>query len=183
MKLTLLSNILPRLGHPGNILVMNSKADIGLLDFGQTKRFSEQNRLGFAKLVDAMSKRNSDEISSSLRNLGIFVEHIPQKQSKCLRESKYLTPEQKLTGTMFDTAKVPGVSEDPFSETSALRFGSVSSFPKELFFLLRTMQILRGICSATSNADYSIIDSWAHLARAELRKSPQVQQNVGRQKF
>jgi len=164
-------------GHPGNILVMNSRMDIGILDFGQTKRFSEESRLGFARLVDAMARRKSSEIGMALENLGIKVEHVPmtKKLKSKNRKSRLLTPEFKLAYTMFDTAVLDGVSDNPFSDESALRSGSVSSFPKDLFFLLRTMQILRGICKVTSNSDYSVISSWASLAKAEIKRAPPVQ--------
>lgn len=80
-----------------------------------------------------------------------------------------LTSAEKLAYTMFDTAEYEGVSSNPFSDESALRSATVTELPKELFFLLRTMQIMRGICAATGNADFSLAKSWAPVARTAVK--------------
>lgn len=161
----------PRAGHPGNILVRNSNVDIGLLDFGQTKRFSNERRVAFARLVDAMSRKDARDIRSGLEGLGINV--VPaggkERDKRARRKRSVLTVEEELAYTMFDTASVPGVSDNPFSDDSALRSASVKKLPKDLVFLLRTMQLLRGISMATFNADYSIVSYWGNIARAEMK--------------
>lgn len=146
--------------------------DIGLLDYGQTKRFSEQRRLEVVRLVDAMARKDSKAIAEGLEELGISIKKVGRLARGRNRKPKSLTVEEKLAYTMFDTAAVPGVSDNPFAGDSALREGSVEKIPKDLVFLLRTMQILKGICRATSNSDFSIISSWRDLARMELRNAP-----------
>lgn len=91
------------------------------------------------------------------------------RENKRLHKKKSLTSAEKLAYTMFDTAEVDGVSSNPFSDESALRTATVTDLPKELFFLLRTMQIMRGICAATGNSDYSLAKTWAPLARAAVK--------------
>lgn len=158
-------------GHPGNILVRNSSVDIGLLDFGQTKRFSNERRVAFARLVDAMSRKDARDIRKGLEGLGINVVPAGEKERRRRAERKRnnLSVEEELAYTMFDTASVPGVSDNPFSEDSALRSASVEKLPKDLVFLLRTMQLLRGISTATFNTDYSIVSCWGNIARAEVK--------------
>lgn len=162
-------------GHPGNILVQNRSIDIGLLDFGQTKRFTNKRRLEFARLVDAMARKDTVLIARSLDGLGISIKEAKSKkgsEKKRVRgANSSLTLEEQLAYTMFDTATVPGVSDNPFADNSALRGGSVENLPRDLVFLLRTMQILKGICKSTFNSDYSIITSWGTMARSELKKS------------
>lgn len=164
------------LGHPGNILITNSKVDIGLLDFGQTKRLSEDQRVWFARLVYAMARKDAHGIIAGMQGLGIKVTPNNSGNNGSLlatksRTGRVLTLEEKLAYTMFDTAAVPGVSDNPFSTESALRSGSVSNLPKDLMFLLRTMQILKGICKATHNDDFSMVETWKKTARNEIRKA------------
>lgn len=158
-------------GHPGNILVRNSKVDIGLLDFGQTKRFSNERRVAFARLVDAMARKDSADIRKGLEGLGISIVAARQKERRRRekRRQSGLSVEEELAYTMFDTASVPGVSDNPFSDNSALRSASVEKLPKDLVFLLRTMQLLRGISVATGNNDFSMVSCWGNIARAEVK--------------
>lgn len=152
--------------HPGNIVILNKRLDIGLLDFGQTKRLSNVQRIGFARLVDAMARKNAKDIEGSMTRLGIIV--VPTNDHNGTSRSP-LTVHEKLAYTMFDTKTVDGVSNNPFAQDSALREASVMELPRDLMLLLRTTQILRGICKATHNDDFSIVDAWAKKARQQIR--------------
>lgn len=56
--------------HPGNLLVLTD-GKLGLIDFGQTKRISEEERLGVARVVAAIGDHSSDRlIADSMRQLG-----------------------------------------------------------------------------------------------------------------
>jgi tRNA A-37 threonylcarbamoyl transferase component Bud32 len=222
--------------HPGNILILNRRVDIGIIDFGQTKCLCDKNRYAFAELVDAMARRHPPSVAAAMASLGIVIEHVPVQIEEHKRrgrsrfqrhrtdESTYannaptavghparataippsvrkslsstsedvsevrqiaktpshgrtgatsaisrLTAAEQLAYTMFDTAEFDGVSSNPFSEKSALRTATVKALPQDLFFLLRTLQIIRGICAATGNADLSVANAWAPLARKALR--------------
>lgn len=157
-------------GHPGNILVTNSKCHIAILDFGQTKQLTEGQRIGFACLVKAMAGKDASGVARYMKALGIETKHNDSGSRK-EKLVKALTLEEKLAYTMFDTAAVEGVSDNPFSSESALREGSISSLPKDLVFLLRTMQILKGICKATGNDDFSMISAWKNAAEREVSKA------------
>lgn len=220
--------------HPGNIIVLDRDLNIGIIDYGQTKRLSNKRRLAFAKLVIAMSQRHARSVADGMNSLGIMIESTPREtrrgkkrasrrvkssaRSGSNKEFEYrsqqggetstqeqltsgpnqpvqtltrversevpssetttgsetiplLTPAEKLAYTMFDTAEVAGVSSNPFADDSALKTATVSELPKELFFLLRTTQILRGICAATGNNDFSIASAWAPIARRALRNA------------
>lgn len=183
------------------MLVTSQNIDIGILDFGQTKRLSRRDRLAFARLIDAIARRNAHGVQVAMSLLGIEV--VPRvassasgerlttytinrtarrkgkaikpivlaESSAVLSYARSLTATEKLAYTMFDTADVPGVSNNPFASDSALRSATIEKFPQELFFLLRTVQILKGICSATYNADFSVANAWAPIARRALRSA------------
>lgn len=121
-----------------------------------------------------MSRKDALGIRRGLEGLGIKVvrSNKPEKRPrKARRKRSDLTIEEQLAYTMFDTAAVPGVSDNPFSEDSALRSATVEKLPKDLVFLLRTMQLLRGISRATFNADFSMVSCWGEIARAEIEDS------------
>ncbi|KAI0557682.1 Protein kinase-like protein [Gracilaria domingensis] len=107
-------------GHPGNIIVRNDRVDIGLLDFGQTKRFSNETRLAFVTLVDAMARKDTTGVATGLEELGIRVGHKPGREKRRGLAKHALTLEEKMAYTMFDTAKIPGVSDNPFGEESTM---------------------------------------------------------------
>jgi hypothetical protein len=225
--------------HPGNILILNRRVDIGLIDFGQTKVLCDKDRYAFAELVDAMARRHPPSVAAAMEALGIAIGRVPvrSKEHRRRRRSQFLgqrmdgnvfasdtptavlnptsvvttspsvrkslsptsgdnakvgqiasislpgrtavtstktsntslTVAEQLAYTMFDTAEFDGVSSNPFSEKSVLRAATVKALPQDLFFLLRTLQIIRGICAATGNADLSVADAWAPVARRALR--------------
>lgn len=154
--------------HPGNVLVTNRMADIALLDFGQTKRFSESTRLQFARFVQAIANRDPLAIEASMKTLGIEVTQmndVPKREFP----GRELTGAEMIAYTAFDTMDVPGVSNNPFSEASALKSVCVNRFPPELFFLMRTVQIIKGICNASGNTDFSITQEWAPIAKRSTK--------------
>lgn len=168
-------------GHPGNIFVTNRKLHIALLDFGQTKRLTETERLRFVFLVNAMVRKDQKGIDDGMAKLGIKIiptpasaRHSHEKDMETPRSQlrkRPLSLGEKFAYTMFDTVAAPGISDNPFSEESALRFGSVSSLPRDLFFLLRTIQIIKGLCKITHNSDFSLAQSWSSIAKRESRKA------------
>lgn len=56
--------------HPGNLMVLDD-GKLGLIDFGQTKRISNKDRLGVARVIEAIgSKKHDSDIANAMRNLG-----------------------------------------------------------------------------------------------------------------
>jgi len=139
-------------GHPGNILVAQG-ARIGLLDYGQSKQLSEQQRKAFARLVLAMHKGNAAKISEVLGELGVVTENA---DASLRTEMAY---------GMFDTrGKV-----DPFDPNTPIKRSAISRFPPDLFFVLRVVQLLRGLAQGMGISDFSSADQWAPFAREALR--------------
>jgi hypothetical protein len=188
-------------------MILNKHLELGILDWGQTKTLTDDQRLGFARLIDAMSRRHGPSVATAMVELGIRVEAVAPSKKALRKRKKQIAMQksliaatlssspataapalsdplsidlptspagalsiwEKMAYTMFDTADVAGLSSNPFSDQSALRSATVKDLPPDLFFVLRTVQILRGICAATGNSDYSIADAWAPAARKALR--------------
>ena len=60
------------------------------------------------------------------------------------------------------------VRVDPFSPDSPIKALAVEHFPGDIFFVLRVMQLLRGLAGAMG-VEHSTARQWAPLARAALR--------------
>lgn len=144
--------------HPGNILICKG-SKVALLDYGQVKDLPDKLRLGYANLVLAIADRDPVRAAESYRELGIDT------VSKCKNEQQELL---RLAETMFDTKLPPGVSMlQPFSEDSSIKKISVEAFPEELFSVLRTVHLLRGL-SVGLGINYSCAEQWRPIAEEAL---------------
>ncbi|RVW27918.1 hypothetical protein CK203_115036 [Vitis vinifera] len=167
--------------HPGNILIckgseasgqyklMQLKAyscyflfppsQVALLDYGQVKDLPDKLRIGYANLILAIADNDPVKASESYRELGI------ETLSNCKDEQNELF---KLAQTMFDTKLPPGVVMlQPFAEDSSIKKVGVQAFPEELFSILRTVHLLRGL-SVGLGINYSCADQWRPIAEEAL---------------
>ncbi|KAJ6375420.1 hypothetical protein OIU77_000410 [Salix suchowensis] len=144
--------------HPGNILICKG-SKVALLDYGQVKDLPDKLRLGYANLVLAIADGNPIRAAESYRELGIGT------LSKCENELQELFT---LAQTMFDTKLPPGVAMlQPFSEDSSIKKVSVETFPEELYSVLRTVHLLRGL-SVGLGINYSCAEQWRPIAEEAL---------------
>ncbi|TYG55585.1 hypothetical protein ES288_D09G285700v1 [Gossypium darwinii] len=144
--------------HPGNILIYKG-SEVALLDYGQVKDLPDQLRLGYANLVLAIADNDPVKAMESYRELGIgTVSNCGNEQQELLR----------LAQTMFDTKLPPGVVMlQPFSEDSSIKKIAVESFPEELFSILRTVHLLRGL-SVGLGINFSCAEQWRPIAEGAL---------------
>ncbi|XP_031092886.1 uncharacterized protein slr0889-like isoform X1 [Ipomoea triloba] len=147
--------------HPGNILICKG-SEVALLDYGQVKDLPENLRLGYANLILAIADNDQVKALQSYRELGINT------VCKCEDELKELL---RLAQTMFDTKLPPGVTMlQPFSEGSSIKKIAVQAFPEELFSVLRTVHLLRGL-SVGLGINYSVAEQWRPLAEEALYRA------------
>ncbi|KAL8140850.1 hypothetical protein V2J09_006871 [Rumex salicifolius] len=144
--------------HPGNILICKD-SDVALLDYGQVKDLPNELRLGYAGLVLAIADNDPQKAEQSYRELGI------KTMTTCKDEQLELL---RLAQTMFDTKLPPGVTMlQPFAEESSIRKIAVKAFPEELFSVLRTVHLLRGL-SVGLGINYSCAEQWRPIAEEAL---------------
>ncbi|KAF3785095.1 putative aarF domain-containing protein kinase [Nymphaea thermarum] len=137
---------------------INPGGKVALLDYGQVKHITNRVRLAYANLVVAMVTDNPLKASESFRELGIGTSECPDGSKELL----------KLARGMFDTKLPPHLKAmTPFSDDSALKKLSVKSFPEELFFVLRTVNLLRGL-SVGLGINYSCAEQWKPIAEEAL---------------
>lgn len=60
---------------------------------------------------------------------------------------------------------------DPFSPDSPIKKLGISHFPPEVFFVLRTIQMLRGLSIGMKLDDFSTAKRWKSLAADALRQT------------
>lgn len=126
------------------------------------KELPDHLRLGYANLVIAIADNNASLALQSFRELGIAT------VAKCKNEQQELL---QLAKTMFDTEMPPGTTTlQPFSEDSSIKKISVEAFPEELFSVLRTVVLLRGL-SVGIGINYSCAQHWRAMAEEALHAS------------
>ncbi|XP_038684417.1 aarF domain-containing protein kinase 1 isoform X2 [Tripterygium wilfordii] len=144
--------------HPGNILICKG-SEVALLDYGQVKDLPDNLRLAYANLIVSLADKNPMRVSESIRELGIGT------FSKCQNEQQEMF---KLAETLFDTKLPPGVTTlQPFAEDSSIKKIAVLAFPEELFSVLRTVHLLRGL-SVGMGINYSCAEQWRPIAEEAL---------------
>ncbi|KAJ8771284.1 hypothetical protein K2173_026461 [Erythroxylum novogranatense] len=155
--------------HPGNILICKD-SKVALLDYGQVKDLPDSLRLGYADLVIAMADNDPARASESFRELGIDT------LSKCVNGEQELL---KLAQTLFDTKLPAGVTMlQPFAEDSSIKKIAVQAFPEELFSVLRTVLLLRGL-SVGLGLNYSCAEQWRPIAEAALYNAGRLKDGCG----
>lgn len=136
------------------LLLGGGKYEIGLLDWGQVKVLSSDVLLKFSTLILALHHRQREGIVDAFLQLQIKVQHPNDHESI-----------EGIAINMFDSRDCPNFTIDPFSPNSAIKRNAVLSMPSDLYFLLRTIQILRGMSKAFGLKDFSLADNWSSYAQ------------------
>ncbi|KAH7619626.1 hypothetical protein Ndes2526B_g06607 [Nannochloris sp. 'desiccata'] len=139
--------------HPGNLMVMKG-GRIGVIDYGQSKRLPDWERAQFARLILALDSGNERAVSKALDNLGVVTE----------RDDTEIKAE--MARGMFDTTgKV-----DPFDPESPIKKMGITTFPADMFFVLRVVQLLRGLQDGMGINDFSSAQQWKPFAEVALKQ-------------
>lgn len=65
----------------------------------------------------------------------------------------------------------PPPQVDPFDKDSPIKQSAISKFPRDMFFVLRVVQLLRGLATGMGVTDFSTAQQWAPLAQ-QVTKPP-----------
>jgi len=123
-RMVLLDGLFQADGHPGNILVMKG-GKIGLIDYGQSKTLPDVYRAAFARLVQALARRDDVlSVSAAVDGLGVVT------------EGDDAALKSELARGMFDTLG----TVNPFDPESPIKRMAIQKFPSDMFFVLRVVQ-------------------------------------------
>ncbi|CAI5513085.1 unnamed protein product [Closterium sp. Naga37s-1] len=146
--------------HPGNLLICPDRK-VALLDYGQTKRLPDSLRLNLARLMLAVADKDMPRVGSLFQALGIRTTRTVFEDPKSFH---------RMSSLMFDTAVSEGVTtSNPFASESTLKRNGIEKFPEDLFFVVRTMQLLRGLAMGMG-LNESLAEQWRPIAQQALKE-------------
>ncbi|KAJ8613110.1 hypothetical protein CTAYLR_004786 [Chrysophaeum taylorii] len=144
--------------HPAN-LVMCSDGRVGLLDFGQTKRFDERLARGCAEVCVAMSSGDIAKLARAIERLAEFDLVNASPATWAL-----------IAYTFFDTRWTPLADVNVYDlDRSVLSSGGFRKNSADAFPLMRVSVLMRGLMTQANVVDQSMIDAWEPYADAYLR--------------
>jgi hypothetical protein len=102
-----------------------------------------------------MDRGDKHGIAAAIKELGIELERDD------------LDMEARMAYGMFDTRG----RVNPFDPQSPIKQMGVSHFPRDLFFVLRVVQLLRGLSTHMGVNDFSSASQWRPFADDALRNA------------
>jgi len=147
--------------HPGNILVdfpteAGKKATIGLIDYGQCKQLTPDERVKIARLILSIAEKESDEeIATKFRTLGIKTKND---------STRFLADFGRLMFGRFESKHL-----DHSWHKELHKEDRVLYFPKELSMVYRTALLLRGLAMSLQY-NPSVGELWRDHALEAIRK-------------
>jgi aarF domain-containing kinase len=150
--------------HPGNILVVqedgkstSTEPKIGLIDYGQCKKLTPNERVKIARLIVSVADDEPDEaVATHFRSLGIQTKND---------STEFLA---KFARLMFGSFK-PEHMDHSWHE-SLHKEDKVIYFPNELSMVYRTSLLLRGLAMSLQ-LNVSVGEQWRHHAQAAIDSS------------
>jgi predicted unusual protein kinase regulating ubiquinone biosynthesis (AarF/ABC1/UbiB family) len=122
--------------HPGNLLV-TSRGELVLLDFGMVSRIPNATRLAMINMVKAAYERNFELLVQATRKLGIVTDSVPQNELAELAEEIF---------RIFDSSHLSATSmqELAFGVMGALKEYPFK-LPQEIIYVMRASSIIEGL--------------------------------------
>ena len=143
--------------HPGNILVQ-SDGSIVFVDFGAVAKLSAEMKNGILQFFQGILKRNNDEISAALQQMGLIALHEDPHQVQQLVDYLYSRFLKQMTVESWNLADIQVSMQDKLDmmvdfskmDISLRELMSTFQIPKDLVLLTRTILLLLGLCTLLS---------------------------------
>mmetsp|Transcript_5827 Transcript_5827/g.10743 ORF Transcript_5827/g.10743 Transcript_5827/m.10743 type:complete len:561 (-) Transcript_5827:18-1700(-) len=154
--------------HPGNILLLPD-GRIGLIDFGQCKRLTDEQRAGLAELFAALaaapaaldaSQAADARIATAFEALGVRTVH---------GDRRFLAFVPRL---MFGSLRPEWLDRSYLKEM--LTRDNIELLPTHVIMAYRASMLLRGLC-LTMQKNVSVADAWGAWAAQWLKLHPEHQ--------
>lgn len=171
--------------HPGNLMCLRD-GRVALIDFGQTKRLSEEWRLSLCDFYRAMGTKNARYIAGAFFGLGIELDIDAPDGMVSLADipDEIVAIIPTYANGLLDTAPMPdGVDLSPFSASSPLQTVGIRKFPAELLMVVRTLGALRALCSVLDVNDVVMSEVFSSAARKGARTRNDVNAEIRRGKI
>jgi ubiquinone biosynthesis protein len=143
--------------HPGNILVQPD-GSIVFLDFGAVAKLSSEMKNGILQFFQGILKRDNDQISAALQQMGLIALHEDTHQVEQLIDYIYSRFLQQLNVASWNLSDIHVEMQDKLDmmvdfskmDISLRELMATFQIPKDLVLLLRTLLLLLGLCTHLS---------------------------------
>jgi ubiquinone biosynthesis protein len=143
--------------HPGNILVQPD-GSIVFLDFGAVAKLSNEVREGILQLVQGILKRDNNQISAALQQMGLIALHEDTHHVEQLVDYLYSHFLKQMTVESWNLSDIHVDMQDKLDamvdfskmDISLQELMATFQIPKDLVLLERTLLLLLGLCTHLS---------------------------------
>lgn len=146
--------------HPGNIILMCDKGipQLGLIDYGQVKEITKEERLHMCKIIIALADDDKDQIVKLMKEAGYQSRDMnPEVIYKYAKVSYDEDTDELTEGKHIQLFLEDIQARDP-----------ITSIPQQFIMVGRTSIMLRGIAHALRQSR-SVAKAWKPLAEKVLK--------------
>ena len=143
--------------HPGNF-ILRGDGKLCILDWGQTKRVSDKERLHMCRLALKMSTEDYNGIAAEVRDHGTVLVEKPTNEALVALTYAYFDTRPSTLAEM----NIMDLENSPFTRNK------ITQNTREGFFAIRGVFLLRGMLS-TCGLQMSMVEHWQDVAIANLR--------------
>ena len=143
--------------HPGNF-ILRGDGKLCILDWGQTKRVSDKERLHMCRLALKMSTEDYNGIAAEVRDHGTVLVEKPTNEALVALSYAYFDTRPSTLAEM----NIMDLENSPFTRNK------ITQNTREGFFAIRGVFLLRGMLS-TCGLQMSMVEHWQDVAIANLR--------------
>eukprot|EP00568_Trieres_chinensis_P011803 CAMPEP_0183304864 /NCGR_PEP_ID=MMETSP0160_2-20130417/9800_1 /TAXON_ID=2839 ORGANISM="Odontella Sinensis, Strain Grunow 1884" /NCGR_SAMPLE_ID=MMETSP0160_2 /ASSEMBLY_ACC=CAM_ASM_000250 /LENGTH=413 /DNA_ID=CAMNT_0025467983 /DNA_START=50 /DNA_END=1291 /DNA_ORIENTATION=- len=147
--------------HPGNILLLGTKSgesQLGLIDYGQVKKLTKEDRIRMCHLILALANDDRNEIIRLMKEAGYKSEKMDENTIYLYAKVSYDEDNDDLTGGKHIQLFMEDLqSRDPILEV-----------PKNFIMVGRTSIMLRGLAHALHQSR-SVAKLWKPIAEKVLQ--------------
>ena len=148
--------------HPGNVLLCHDEdgsPQLGLIDYGQVKSLSKEERHLFAKLIIALADENSDDICALITEAGYKSKNMDPEVMVLYAKAAFDDDSREITGGLHIQLFMEKIQErDP-----------IVSLPTVFVMVSRCSLLLRGLAHALKQSR-TIAHAWRPIAERVLKE-------------
>ena len=148
--------------HPGNVLLCRDEhgsPQLGLIDYGQVKSLTKEERHLFAKLIIALDEDNEDDISRLIAEAGYKSKYMDRDTMKLYAKVAFDDDSREITGGMHIQLFMEEIQKsDP-----------IISLPTNFVMVSRCSLLLRGLAHALKQSR-RIAHAWRPIAEKVLKE-------------